>query len=665
MRFNSFKFLAVLALTLLFTLQIYSQNDDNCPDVEGKKELKLYNQAFDYFRDRKFNEASQLFRQVLEMDSACGKCYFFLGMINFKRVDYNLKAAKRYFEQSIALCPEFDIYVYYYLGDIYYGAEDWKMAEKYLSIFLKDPEKIDSEKDQTRAEAMLKYAIINNQLLNNPVPFNPQCVKGVSSVSDEYIPSISPDGENLYYVRVIQMPPNKNDLIKKTVFKEKFYFSKKNGEIYSNGEEMPYPFNVFPNEGGASLTIDNNELYYSVCRDKGTYLNCDIYYTRKDESGLWNDIEPVPVVNNDDTWESMPCISADGSTLYFVSDRAGGLGGYDIYYSRKDVKGVWGTPVNMGKNINTPFNEKTPFMHSDGQTFYFSSDSPNLGGLGNYDIYFTRLQPDGGWGKPVNIGYPINSESVDDGFFVSLDGKTGYFTSNKYNGVGGWDIYAFELYKEARPEEMRILKGNIKEENTEKPVNAKIEIKNVETKKVKQIPVDSISGNYSMVINTRNNYILTVKKPDYAYESKLIASEGDTLTNIIASRKTVKEIDFKIKPITIGTSYRLNDIYFATGEFELNIETKAILDGFIEFLNENIKIKVAIHGHTDNIGNDDNNMILSENRSKSVYNYLIENKVKPERLSYKGFGETKPVASNDTEQGRAKNRRTEFVILEK
>jgi outer membrane protein OmpA-like peptidoglycan-associated protein/tetratricopeptide (TPR) repeat protein len=649
----------IFLLIIASALHAFAQEDEACPDVENKKAKKLFDQGFEKFRDKKFNEATPLFREVLEIDSSCGKCFFFLGLMSFKKVDYNLKAAKKYFEQSVELCPDFDIYVYYYLGDIYYGAEDWAMAEKNLSKFLKDPTKIDSDADQARAGDMLKYAKMYNKVFSNPVPFNPVCIKGVSSPTDEYIPSMTPDGENMFYARVIQMPPNKSDLIKKDVFIEKFYYSQKKNGAYDNGQEMPYPFNVYQNEGGATLTIDNKELYYTVCKDKGSYYNCDIYYTKKDADGMWEDVVALANVNNDDTWESMPCISSDGMTLYFISDRPVGYGGYDIWFSKKSDKGEWSFPENAGKNINTSGNEKTPFLHSDGQTLYYSSDSPNLTGLGSYDIYYSRLQPDGSWGKPVNLGYPINSDADDAGFFVSLDGKTGYFTSNKLKGAGGWDVYSFELYKEARPDEMKILKGSITEEKSEKPVNARIEIKNVETKKVKQIPVDSITGKYALVINTKNDYIMTVKKTDYAYESKLIPAEDTTRS------ETVREVDFEVKPITVGQSYKLNDIYFGSNQYELNDDTKAILDGFIEFLNDNPRIKVAIHGHTDNIGNDQDNLLLSDNRSKTVYTYLIDHGIDAARLSYKGFGKTKPVATNDTEEGRAKNRRTEFVILEK
>ena len=655
------KFISILLFGLLVfnSLWGFAQPNGPCDDVTDKKALRLYNQAFENFKDRKLPEAAAQFKQVLEMDSACGKCFFFLGLINFKREDYNLKAATKYFEKSVALCPDFDIYVYYYLGDIYSGAEKWDLAIKYLSIFLKDPEKIDSEKDQKEAEGLLKEAKYRNKIFSNPVPFNPTCIQGVSSPADEYMPSMSPDGTLMFYVRVKELPPLKSDMFKKPIFKEKFYFSSQKNNVYSSGDEMPYPFNLNDHEGGASLTIDNNELFYTIYKPMVGYDNGDIYYSKKGTDGFWSEPVALENVNNPDTWETMPCISSDGKTLYFVSDRPGGYGGYDIYESKKDKNGVWGKPTNLGPNINTKYNEKTPFLHTDSQTLYFSSNSPDLAGLGGYDIYYSRRQSDGSWGKPQNMGFPINTEADDAGFFVSLDGRTGYFSSNKLKGAGGWDVYSFELYKEARPEEMKIFKGDVKEEVTERPVDARIELKNVETKKVTQIPVDSISGRYAFAINTKNDYILTVKKTDYAYESKLIQATDTTHS------EPVREINFDVKPINVGQSYRLNDIYFSSNSFELNKDSKAVLDGFIEFLVENPNIKIAIHGHTDNIGNDENNLKLSEERSKSVYNYLVEHSIGAERLSYKGFGKTKPVATNDTEAGRAKNRRTEFVILEK
>lgn len=653
------RFLSGLIFCFIFLSASGQDEESTCPELANKKAAKTYEKAYQLYKTKPAKESVPFFKEVIELDPTAAMAYFYLGKISFKGENYNLKAAETYLLKAVELCPDVDVYAYYYLGDIYAGAEKWDLAVKYLSVFLKDAEKIKTDADFNRASGLLKWAKFYNDAYSNPVPFDPQFVKGICSSNDEILPIISPDGEVALYTRRIEMPPNKNDLVPKPYWKEKFYESLKKNGTFDNGKEMPWPFNTFDNEGGATLTLLNDELYYTVGKmNMANYLNCDICYSRKDANGIWSEPEPVPVINDPNTWEAMPSISSDGKTLYFVSDRPGGLGGYDIYRSRKNDAGEWGKPENLGPSINTKGNEKSPFIHSDSQTLYFSSDSDERLGMGGYDIYYSRMQPDGTWSKPVNIGYPINTTDDETSFFASANARTGFFASNKLKGPGGWDIYSFELYKEARAEEVAIIKGEVTDEVTKTPVQARIEITNVKTRKVTEIPIDTVTGKYAVAVIMKSDYIMTIKKPDYAYESKYI-SMGDP----VYDESVI--IDFEIKPVEVGNSYRLNDVYFETNSFELSPETKSILDGFIEFLQENPAIKVSIQGHTDNVGNDEGNLKLSDNRARSVYEYLIERSINAARLSYKGFGETKPLVSNDTPEGRAKNRRTEFVITEK
>jgi outer membrane protein OmpA-like peptidoglycan-associated protein len=241
---------------------------------------------------------------------------------------------------------------------------------------------------------------------------------------------------------------------------------------------------------------------------------------------------------------------------------------------------------------------------------------------------------------------------------VSTDGTKGFFASNKFSGIGGWDLYDFDLYDGARPEKVLFIRGNVKSENDLEPISARIELKNLETKKVSEIPMDSLTGNYVAVAPFNSDYIMTVKKTDHVYESKYI-SKFDSIF------KLPSQIDVELKPIELNKSYRINDIHFPFNSFDLQDDSKAILDQLIIFLNENLTISIQIQGHTDNIGNDASNLKLSENRAESVYKYLIENGIQPVRLTYKGFGKSLPVASNETDQGRALNRRTVFVITGK
>ena len=256
------------------------------------------------------------------------------------------------------------------------------------------------------------------------------------------------------------------------------------------------------------------------------------------------------------------------------------------------------------------------------------------------------------------MGYPINSTDDEVGFFVSTDGTSGFFASNKLKEQGGWDLYSFELYDKARPEKVLFIKGTVKDENSFEPVKARIELRNVQTQKVNKVSLDTNTGQYVAVAPFDNDYIMTIKKEGYVYESKYISRVDSVF-------KAPTTIDMEIQPIELEKSYRINDIYFAFNSYELIPESKIVLDQLIEFLGLNERLSIQIQGHTDAIGNDAVNLVLSENRAKSVYDYLIANKVPASRLTYKGFGETQPLAANDTDKGRAMNRRTCFVITRK
>jgi outer membrane protein OmpA-like peptidoglycan-associated protein len=224
--------------------------------------------------------------------------------------------------------------------------------------------------------------------------------------------------------------------------------------------------------------------------------------------------------------------------------------------------------------------------------------------------------------------------------------------------VGGWDLYSFNLYEKAKPGKVLFVSGTVKAE-TEMPMSrTRIELKNMETKKISVIPLDTVTGKYTAVAPFNNDYIMTVKREGYVYETRYIA-KADSIYRMPT------RLDLDIQEIQLNKSYRINDIYFAFNSFELTRESKAVLDFLIEFLAESPSICIEIQGHTDNIGNDAKNLELSSNRAKSVYTYLVANGIEAKRLTYKGYGKTVPVASNDTDEGRAKNRRTVFVIIRK
>lgn len=653
---------------LLFPCILFSQEIAPCDLPDNKKAQKLYEEAM---VEKKPSVRRELLEQALELEPEHYQARYQFAYENIKLAEKNPMGsyafAAKNLEQVIQECPNYHPYPYYYLGNISMGKKDYEKAVKYFNKFLKleyanvsDYPK-DYEKRMEEAEQLKKDAEFYANVYKNPVPFEPVVVTGISTKANEYLGIISPDNEMALYIRNYEKL-KKGDLTPKLV--EEFTVSHSTANGFDGGAAMPPPFNMTENVGGATISVNNKKLYLTICKfDMEGYKNCDIY-TSDFVNDEWT--EPVSVgegVNQKNSFEGQPSVSADGKTMYFVSireDEIGTIDNMDLYKSEMQIDGKWGKAKNLGRKINTSGNEKSPFIHSDSHTLYFSSDG--LKGIGGFDIFYSRQDSTGNFIAPVNIGYPINSENDDVGFFVSTDSKTAFFSSNELKtGVGGWDMYSFQLYKEARPEMMRIAKGELKDDEGRPVTAAKIELKNIKTKEIQQVDVDTISGEYVALMNLSTDYIMTVKSEGAAFTSQFIAKEDTT----VAKPKSVQKIDFEVKKIETGSAHRINNINFGTNSFAMEENSKLVLDEFILFLKENPTIKIAIHGHTDDIGNDGDNMTLSQNRAQAVYNYIAQKGIDKGRLSYKGFGETKFLVQNTSEENRAKNRRTEFVIVEK
>lgn len=640
---------------LLFSAAQAQEEEEACPMSSNKKARKLFEKALDIVRSNK-NEAKALLLEAIELDPEFAQANQVLGDLLVK--SKKTSQAEEYYLRAIEICPDIDGMVYFRLGSIEFADRRYKEAQGHLRKFVESGK--GKEAEQSDAREQLTAATFYVEGFANPVPFNPKPLAEISSSADEYLPIITPDNKRAYFTRrTLEKEKFTGGINVETKAIERFCFSEQTSENgYQAGTPMPDPFNKNNNEGGASLSADNKYMFFTICKDDGgELLNCDIWYSVFSQ-GQWSEIKNVgPSVNGKTTWESQPSLSSDGKTLYFASNRPGGQGELDIWKSVKDREGNWSAPINLGPTINTPGNEKSPFFHSDGKTLYFSSTG-HLG-YGSYDIFYSKATEGDQWSKPKNIGYPINSEKDDLGFFVSTDGKTGYFASDKLKGLGGWDVYYFALYKEARPERVLFLTGDIKDENNAVVSDARVEIKNTKTQEVTTVDVDSLTGKYVAVVAFNEDHILTVKQAGKAFTSSYFSTADSSITaNPI-------ENDVKVEEIKVGKAYTINNINFATNSAELSEQSKFILTEFASFLNENASVNVAIQGHTDNVGDPASNMALSKERAKNVQDFLVGLGITTERLSYQGFGMKKPLASNSSEKGRAKNRRTEFVILNK
>ena len=658
------KRLFILFICLFVSIHIYCQ-ENNCLSITKSKhqeqlQIAIYkinhgiNSKFVESQKLYFSEATDILRSLNDKEEYPIVNYY-LAITYIYKPDNNFTLAEQYLKKVIDACPDEIPEAYFHLGKLAYTTNQKCDAINYFKKFLTYQGDFDTL--FTEAKMLMKWSEEICELINNPVPFNPKIVKGISSQLDDYLVSLSPDNEIAYYTRKtkdFQISGYKSE----PAFQEKFYFSYRIADnVFDNGKEMPYPFNRNENEGGATITGNNKELIYTVCKmvtSPRQYYNCDLY-SSKNIKGYWTDIVPLERVNRPDTWESMPSVTADGRELYFVSNRPGGVGGYDIYKSFKDENGEWSEPINVGEPINTPGDEKSPFIHTDTRTLYFSSNGHP--GMGGYDIYYVKLNDNNEKPEVKNIGYPINTENDEMGFIVSIDGKYGYFSSNniKNESIGGMDFYYFPLYNEAKPEEVILIKGNLKSDDTTKPIKATVQIKSMESKHITFIPVDE-DGDYVASLLKNEDYLLTIKGEDIVYQSTYVAAKDSITAPVI-------KLEMEVQPIEVGKHYRLHNIYFAFNSADILANSQKVLDEFIVFLNDHPTLQISIEGHTDNVGSDEFNLILSENRAKAVYNYLVNNGIDANRLQYKGFGESNPIATNETEEGRAMNRRTEFVIL--
>ena len=651
--------------------KIPSGKDRSCPEVTNKKALKAFEEGTDKGNDKR--KRMEALRKAIEIQPNYTEALYLYAdeLIKTARLDgSSFKPAEKYLEKVIEFCPGFYAYAYYYLGQIQFGAKDYAKAYKNLEKSLDYPDDFKNDYDYQIAKYMSSKAKVLADIYD-PKPFNPECVAGVSSKDDEYLAVISPDNEIMLYTRkMIEIPTIVDGAYAKEKIVERFSFSNQLNDVFDNGESFPSPFNKGENYGGATITTDNKKMYITVCSPQAiivkglsyNYTNCDIYESTK-EDGVWSELVSLgPNVNTETGWEGQPSISSDGQVLYFSTFRktADTLGGLDIYRCVKNEKGEWGPAQNMGPTINTPQNEKSPFVHSDSETLYFSSDGHT--GVGGFDIFYTRADEKGKWRKPKNIGFPINSENDEVGFFVSIDGKTGYFSSNALSSKckGGYDIYSFYLYMEARPEAVALVKGDLKDENGKVPENAQVEIKNSLTKQVTNVPVDKKDGKFVAIVKVKKeeDLVLTVKAEGAAFNSQLIKTKDN-------NPKKPAKIDLEVKKLEVGIPYKINNISFGINSAELTEDSKFVLDEFAQFLNNNASVNLAIHGHTDNLGKDADNLALSTDRAFSVMGYLQDKGVAGKRLQFQGFGPNKPLVANDSDENRAKNRRTEFVIVSK
>lgn len=489
--------------------------------------------------------------------------------------------------------------------------------------------------------------------IKNPVDFSPINIgPNINSEYDEYLPAVVADESEIIFT--VMRPRDNNTQCAFCQMEEDFYASKRENGEWKPRYKLDYPINTGYNEGAQCISPDGKYLFYTICNTDFGNGSCDLYWSKR-IGNRWSRPRNFDAPVCTKFWESQPSIAPDGKTIYFASNRPGGFGKMDIWKTTMTEEGLFSVPENLGKNINTEGDDSAPFIHADGRTLYFVSDGHP--GMGGKDIFFATLT-DTGWTRPVNLGYPINTPADEINILINAAGTTAYFSTDKEGGYGGQDLYYFALDERLRPTPVTYIKGKVFDENTHEPLHAAIEMIDLNTNEVTTSTFsDPVTGEFLACILTGSNILLNVSHPYYLIHSENFQIEK----NYTELNPYLKNIAMK-RP-EVGESFVLRNVFFDFDKSTLKKESEVELNKLVNYLTSNKGIIIEIGGHTDNQGSESYNERLSNDRAKAVYDYLVNKGIDSKRMSYKGYGMSKPVATNDTEEGRALNRRTEFTII--
>jgi outer membrane protein OmpA-like peptidoglycan-associated protein len=650
--------------TLLFiSLSIYSIYAQGLPpgsySSTNKKAVKYFEDSKKMFQIRKDADAEKLIKKAIEEDPQFIEAHS--AYADFLMGNNRVKEAIPLYEKAIQLNPKIFIDNNFYLGGAYLHEAQYEKAIPCFEIILKTERINPNLKDE--AARFLKNAKFGADAIKHPQPFKLVNVgAGINTAEFEYFPALTADGNTFLFTRNIRegegvTAPRQED----------FYVSKKVNSVWQTANPIT-SVNTLGNEGAPSLSADGEIMFFASCMemtgdygssDRKGYGSCDIFYAQK-INGKWTKPRNAGSTINTKNWETQPSFSSDGKTLYFIRGivTRDGIKNPDIYSSTIGDDGKFTEPVKLSDNINTLEGEESVFIHPDNQTLYFSSEGhPGMGGL---DIFVSKKQADGTWGKAVNLGYPINTFTDENSLLVDANGKLAYYASEREGGFGGLDIYQFELPESVRPEKITYVKGLTYNAKTKVPVDASFELIDLETQQSVTSAYSNSAGEFLVTLTSNHNYLVNVSKPGF-----LFYSDNFSLKDKVADYNKPYQLQIPLQPIDTGI-IELKNIFFDVNKADLKAESKAELQKIIAFLKANPTLKVEFSGHTDNSGDKVFNKTLSNNRAKAIYDYVIEKgPILAANLSYKGYGDTKPKAPNDSPENKAKNRRTELKVLAK
>jgi outer membrane protein OmpA-like peptidoglycan-associated protein len=611
------------------------------------KAIKLYEEAELLLRQRRFSEAITKLKGAVAKDNDFIEAHLRLAF------SYELlretKARQYHLEQVLRIAPDSPRYknVYYSLGKVYFNqgryAQSGELLDK-LEIFGLDNERM--LKDVDDLQRNIRFA---EEHIKKPIDIHPKPVPDIlNSFPLQYFPVLTADENTIIYTSRDGVSFHDDENI---VVSEK-----------DDGGNWQKPISISPNinsqfnEGTCTISADGRTLIFTNCEGRPGFGSCDLYISNK-TGDEWSEPKNLGRNVNSMSWDSQPSLSADGRRLFFISDRAGGMGKRDIWMSERDSNNEWQRATNLGSVVNSPEDEVSPFIHANGTTLFFASTG--FPGFGGFDLYKCELTGSV-WSAPENLGYPLNTHEDQVSLFVATNGKSGYYSYERLNNENQKEslLYTFEFPENGILSYRSIyLTGHVYDIETSEPLAATIELYALgEETPISIFDSDPVTGEYFSILNENTKIALYIERAGYLFESETFdISQGND-----------EEIrrDIFLKPIKQGNFVRLNNIFFEVNSASLTEDSETELMKIARFLMENPGIKITISGHTDDQGTEEYNLSLSERRAKAVYDFLINRDINPNALTFIGYGESKPLEKNFDEKGRRMNRRIEFSINE-
>lgn len=634
---------AIIAVPLIMIGLFISLSTVTCYGQSSKKIQKWFNEAKTLFYSKNWNECIQTGSKILKADPNHRDIHLLLSEVYLEMDSVSAQIHHLQMAKRLGARPLID----FRLGEVYYSIGDYENAEGAFKNYLASGKANDQRVKDLQHK--LKNCEFGKKALKNPVSFHPvRLSEQINSRLDEYWPNLTVDEETMVFTRLVEAPGKRPQ--------EDFYSSNWENGHWTQAKAIQ-DLNTFDNEGAQCLSADGKELFFTACNRADGFGSCDLYYSYF-KNGSWS----VPVNLGEDLntgyWEGHPSVSSDRRYLFFSSNRPKGKGGKDIWRAELIGNHESGLPrigkVEMLESLNTSHDEISPFIHPNSRTLYFASKGHP--GMGGFDLYYSEMNFKEQFHEVYNMGYPINTFKDEQGMVINGSGQLAYFGSSRIEDMG-IDIYSFEIDPNLRPDPVTFVKARIYDHITNESIRANVDLLTFsEGDWISRLEKSDERGEILLCLPLGYKYAFHVSVSGYLFDSRMFDLEE------IHSERDPFIVDIGLKPIQAGAEMQLYNIYFESDSFRILQTSEPELNKLYELLVNNPGLQVEIQGHTDSSGDPSNNMLLSQNRAKSVLEYLLARGLAENRLTYKGFGQSKPVADNETPEGKQLNRRTTIRI---